>query len=237
MRSKRGEVRRTGRGRPSTALRPLLEDLVPVLEGGAEPPDLGVELDHGAGHVVAGGIGVEAAVDGFAGLQERTEPGGIRPGTGGRDAESPVVEGGQACGFLSILRAETHGLLCIRAPGGVRRETSSLAAEDTAVQWIGRGRHPVADAPDGGRGGGGRAPWSLAERGHGACDVPDERLRAEGREEPPGAVGGTAADPADPQEGVPRNGRPGGAQGEGAEGVPAGGPARPCRPAAGGVSF
>ena len=55
--------------------------------GRAEALDGGVAVDHGLGHAVAGGVGIEAAVNGeFAG-KKRGQPGGIGSGSGGGDTD------------------------------------------------------------------------------------------------------------------------------------------------------
>jgi hypothetical protein len=65
-------------------------------EGRAKTHDVGVYLDHGAGHLVPGGIGVEATVDLFVLLEEGFEPEGIGPGAGGGNAEGVIVQGSAA---------------------------------------------------------------------------------------------------------------------------------------------
>jgi hypothetical protein len=64
--------------------------------GRAKTHDVGVFLDHGAGHLVPGGIGVEATVDRSVLLEEGFEPEGIGPGAGGGNAEGVIVQGSAA---------------------------------------------------------------------------------------------------------------------------------------------
>jgi hypothetical protein len=51
-----------------------------------------MEGDQGASHVVAGGIGVKAALDGIALADESSQPAWVRSGSGGREAAVSRVE-------------------------------------------------------------------------------------------------------------------------------------------------
>ena len=78
----------------STAvLRSRLEDLVPVLQWRPEARNGGMGLDHRTGHLIAGGVGVEATTDELSALDEGFEPDGIGPGAGGGDAEGAIIQG------------------------------------------------------------------------------------------------------------------------------------------------
>ena len=58
------------------------EDVVPVVFGRAETADSRVERGHLLGDGIAGGVGVETAVDGTASGQQCGKPLGIGPSTG-----------------------------------------------------------------------------------------------------------------------------------------------------------
>ena len=55
--------------------------------------DDGMQGDHGLGHVIAGGIGVEAAVDVAPLVEQRGQPNGIGSGAGGGDAAAASIKG------------------------------------------------------------------------------------------------------------------------------------------------
>ena len=75
-------------------LRGGLEDVVPVMEGRAEALDGGMQGDHGLGHVVAGGVGVEAAGNAIALGEQRSKPSRVGSSAGGREAKAIGIESG-----------------------------------------------------------------------------------------------------------------------------------------------
>ena len=80
------------------ALRARAEGVVPIVLRGSHTLDRRMEGHHGLRHGLAGGVGIEAAVDRVALLKQRAKPAGIGPGTGGRDAaelgmEDPAADG------------------------------------------------------------------------------------------------------------------------------------------------
>src|SRR5260370_25288011 len=77
----------------------VLEDVIPVVLGRAETADSRVDGNHLLSHGVAGGVGIEAAVDGKALRQECGKPSGIGPSSG--------------CGYTERRRMQqkaTHGV-------------------------------------------------------------------------------------------------------------------------------
>jgi len=66
--------------------------------GRAQSFDGGVESDHLAGCVVAGFVGVEAAVDPIAAIDESLEPAWIGSRAGSGDADAIGIDGGAADG-------------------------------------------------------------------------------------------------------------------------------------------
>ena len=69
------------------------EDVVPIVVGRAKALDGLMAGDHGAGHGVTGGVGIEAAVDLAALVQEGGQAARVRPGTGGGEAPVRGMEG------------------------------------------------------------------------------------------------------------------------------------------------
>ena len=69
--------------------RALLESGVPVFGGWTEPSDVWVDANHLLSCRVAGRVGVEAAVDLVAAMDQDLEPARIGACSGGRDADSP----------------------------------------------------------------------------------------------------------------------------------------------------
>ena len=63
-----------------------LEHVVPVVCRRAEAFDSRIQSEHGCGHVVAGRVGIEAAVDRVALVQQGLQPMRVGPGTGSRKA-------------------------------------------------------------------------------------------------------------------------------------------------------
>ena len=72
--------------RRSRGLRPGFEDVVPVVEGRTEAVDGRMACDHCLGHGVAGGIGVEAAIDRASLIQQRRQPARVGARAGGGQA-------------------------------------------------------------------------------------------------------------------------------------------------------
>ena len=69
-----------------------MKGVVPVVKWWTESRDGRVEHSHGFGHAVAGGIGVEAAVEAVALREQRGEPGGVGSRSGSGDAEAVGME-------------------------------------------------------------------------------------------------------------------------------------------------
>ena len=68
------------------------EHIVPVVGGGAKALDGWVQSDHGVGHVVAGGIGIKAAIDLSWLFQQGVEPSWVGPGAGGGETTGLGME-------------------------------------------------------------------------------------------------------------------------------------------------
>ena len=60
----------------------VCEKVIPVVLGRAETADSGIECDHLLSHGVAGGVGIETAVNAEALRQEWLQPAGIGPSSG-----------------------------------------------------------------------------------------------------------------------------------------------------------
>jgi hypothetical protein len=86
-----------------------LEDVVPVVFSGPEALDSRMNGDHGLGHLLADCIGVEAAVDPTALIQETGQPAWVWPGAGGRDAIVVLVESEAADGVDGRLDQDESG--------------------------------------------------------------------------------------------------------------------------------
>ena len=67
-------------------LRADFEHVAPVVSGRAKALDNRMQGDHSGGHAVAGGIGIEAAVDRVTLVQQRLQPAWVGPGPGGGEA-------------------------------------------------------------------------------------------------------------------------------------------------------
>ena len=80
-----------------------LEHVVPVVGGRAETFDGRMQSDHGGGHVIAGEVGIEAAVDWASLFQQGLEPQRIGPGAGGRKAAAVGMQGKTTEGINSAL--------------------------------------------------------------------------------------------------------------------------------------
>jgi hypothetical protein len=86
-------LKRAERQRPrSRRLGSCCEDVVPVVVSWMETLGGGMEGYHSAHHVLAGEVGVKAAVDGRALVEGRSQPAWIGPGTGRGDAAMVSVE-------------------------------------------------------------------------------------------------------------------------------------------------
>ena len=98
------------------ALSPCCEGVIPIVASGSVTLDRGMEVDHGAGHGITGRIGIKAAIDLVRLSEEVREPGGARPGAGGRDAAKVWMDGPAADGVNSGL-TEDDCLAACRADG------------------------------------------------------------------------------------------------------------------------
>ena len=70
-----------------------VEHVVPIVLSGAEALDGGVQGDHGASHGVTRGVGIEAAVNLAALVQQRLQPSRVGPCAGGRETAAAGMEG------------------------------------------------------------------------------------------------------------------------------------------------
>jgi hypothetical protein len=70
-----------------------LEHVVPVVFRRTEAFDGWVQSDHGASHVVTGGIGIEAAIDRVTLVQQRLQPAWVGSGPGGGEATVVGMKG------------------------------------------------------------------------------------------------------------------------------------------------
>ena len=104
------------------------EHVVPVVPCGPEPLDGRERGDHGGGHGIAGGVGVEAAVN-LRGLADQWgEPGRIRSGAGSGEAAMPGMKQSAAEGVDGGF-AKDEGGECGAGYG------------EEAVVFAGAGRH------------------------------------------------------------------------------------------------
>ena len=85
------------------------------MPGGAESLDGGVESDHGVSHVIAGRIGVEAAVEAESLGEQRGKPGGVGSGAGGGEAEAVGIEDRATEGVDGRFAQDSH--LGVRGTG------------------------------------------------------------------------------------------------------------------------
>ena len=69
------------------------EHVVPIVVGRAKALDGGMQGDHGASHGVTGGVGIEAAVDLAASVQQWRQPARVGPGARGGEAPVSGMEG------------------------------------------------------------------------------------------------------------------------------------------------
>ena len=92
----------------------MLEHVVPVVGRRAEAFDGRMQSDHGGGHGVAGGVGIEAAVDLASLVQQRREPARVGPGAGGREAAVVGMEGKATDGIDGRFAKDNRA-------GGIRR--------------------------------------------------------------------------------------------------------------------
>ncbi len=83
----------SGRGRAEAELGSCLKNVVPVVARGPEALDGRMEGDHGAGHVLAGGIGVKATINEIALGDKGSQPARVGSSAGCRDAAVLGVEG------------------------------------------------------------------------------------------------------------------------------------------------
>ena len=70
-----------------------LEHVVPVVGRRAETFDGRMQSDHGGGHVVAGGVSIEATVNRASLIQQGFEPKRIGSGAGSRKASAVGMQG------------------------------------------------------------------------------------------------------------------------------------------------
>jgi len=112
------------------------ENVVPVVGGGAEAEDGGMQSDHPVGRRIAGFVGVEAAVDFVAAGNQCGEPGRIGSNAGGGEAEAIRMH-------LAVADRIDGGLAEDDLPGG-----RGAKPEEPPV-FARAGRHPAPDARPG----------------------------------------------------------------------------------------
>jgi hypothetical protein len=87
-----GGPQRGERGGRAGGLRLYPEHVVPIVLRRAEAFDGGTHSDHGASHIVTGGVGIEAAVNLATLVQQGPQPARVGPGAGGGKATVPGME-------------------------------------------------------------------------------------------------------------------------------------------------
>ena len=112
------------------------EHVIPIVLGGAQAFDGGIQGGHGAGHILSGGISIKTAVDLATLVQESSEPPRVGPGAGGRDAAMVGMEGEATDRINGGL---TEDDVWKRVGGN---------GEEAAV-FLGAGRHPPPGAVGG----------------------------------------------------------------------------------------
>ena len=91
-------------------LRRGFEDVVPVVLDRSEALDARIQGDHGLGHGVTGGIGVEAAVNLAPLIQQGPQPGRVRSGAGSGEAPVCGMEGKATDGIDGRFAQDQRGL-------------------------------------------------------------------------------------------------------------------------------
>ena len=120
-----------------------LEHVIPVVCRRAEAFDSRIQSDHGGGHVVAGGVGVEAAVDRVALVQEGLQPMRVGPGTGSGKAPAVGMQSKTTERIDSRLTKDDRA-------GSLRGAGATLERNSKAAQVLLRAGSQATPGPGGG---------------------------------------------------------------------------------------
>ena len=111
-----------GGGKAEAELGSCLKNVVPVVARGPEALDGRREGDHGAGHVLAGGIGVKATINEIALGDKGSQPARVGSSAGCRDAAVLGVEGKATDGVDGRLDEDDGG----RGQAGMAKKPRSF---------------------------------------------------------------------------------------------------------------